>query len=363
VLGNCSGVVPTSGLDNRRGLPARYTTPIRVYPTIVRCGSYAHVNDDTYAADISVVVGTDVYATTQNEQVLEVHNTFSGLGYGKHVRTYALQYVRGNWESYYSLYAHLNQIDVAVNNVLQPTNLIGKSGSTGTGDPPRPHLHYAMRFYEDGSGYKPVDLSPVKGFTPNLYYPAQCQECGKIANPNTEPVIIEANEFQTTNQPVGSGHYWSCSTFHPNHTGTCYRAAVPISPEWSLDPIVYANRNSSPRISYHVWFPIANYRIWVCGRGGTVEDDSLHMGLNDIPYTTSDRLSGYHSTNWVWKSLTVDGPVPSLNLPQGYSYIDMWARENGMRVDRILLTSDFNFNPATGQSNTAVRCGAEDLYD
>lgn len=362
---NCSGVVPTTGLDNRRGLPARYVTPIREYPTIVRCGSSLHVGEDTYAADFSVIVGTDVYATTQNETISVVQNTYNGIGYGRYVRTRALQMVRGIWLWYYNLYAHLDQIDVAVDDVLGPTDLIGASGSTGT-DPndPAPHLHFAMRTHILGSGFKPVDLSPIKGFTPNLYYPAQCQICGTNDDPAHEPIIIEADEFQTSSQPVASGHYWNCSTFHPTHTGTCYRAAIPITPHWVLDPINILNSHLSPRISYNVWLPAQdNYRIWVCGMGGHTSADSLHMGMNGLPYSSADRVVGYHTTNWVWRSQTIDGPVPSVSAQQGYNYIDIWVRENEMRVDRILLTRDFNFNPDTNQLDTAIRCGAEHLYD
>lgn len=92
--------------------------------------------------------------------------------------------------------------------------------------------------------------------------------------------------------------------------------------------------------------------------GGNVNDDSLHMGQNSLLFGTADDMSGYDSTSWVWRSLAMDGTSPYLDLIQNYNNIDLYARENGMRVDRILLTKDFNYNPTTA----GIRCGAQGLY-
>ena len=53
----------------------------------------------------------------------------------------------------------------------------------------------------------------------------------------------------------------------------------------------------------------------------------------------------------------MDGSDPYLYLAQNYSNIDIYARENGMRIDRILLTKDFTYNPTTA----GIRCGAQGL--
>lgn len=204
----------------------------------------------------------------------------------------------------------------------------------------------------------PVDLSPVKGFTPNLNYPTVSATCGIIEDPTNAPIIIEANEFTSSYQPVSGGYNWSCSTYFPNYTGTCYRALVPATPEWGLAPLTYSNQSLTPKISYQVYFPTAtNYRAWVCGMGGNINDDSLHMGQNSLLLGTADDMTGYDSSNWVWKSLAMDGSSPYLYLNHDYNNIDLYGRENSMRVDRILLTKDFNYNPTTA----GIRCGAQGL--
>ncbi len=345
-------------IANRRGVPTRYTTPIRTYPaTNVRCSSGAHVDKDTYAIDILVNEGTAVYGTTQDERVTSIVD--SNTGWGKYVWTESQQYVRGFHKTYYQVYAHLSQIYVGLNDTIQPTTIIGLSGNTGNSSDP--HLHYQIHTHHDidgnGGVYRPVDLSPVKGFVHDLDYPIS-GDCGDIENPANTPIIIEANEFQFSVQPVASGHNWSCSTHHPNHTGSCYRAAIPITPNWSLTPLNSSNVHLTPRVSYQVWFPTnTNYRVWVCGMGGHIYDDSLHISPGGLYPGTADDMTGYQSTNWVWASLANDGSTPYLLLPQGYNDISMYIRENGMRVDRILLTKNFGYIPTTA----GIRCGAQGL--
>jgi len=91
--------------------------------------------------------------------------------------------------------------------------------------------------------------------------------------------------------------------------------------------------------------------------GGHIYDDSLHISPAALYPGTADDMTGYQSTNWVWASLANDGSTPYLLLPQSYNDISMYIRENGMRVDRILLTKNFGYNP----TNAGIRCGAQGL--
>jgi hypothetical protein len=116
------------------------------------------------------------------------------------------------------------------------------------------------------------------------------------------------------------------------------------------DPIV---PSESPELRYNnVHVPVfTNYYIWVCGRGGTPNDDSLHMGYADTAYGSSDRITGYHNDVWVWKSETMDGHRPWLAMVNGERVVNVWMREDGMKIDRILLTRDSGYQPSS------IRCG------
>ena len=88
----------------------------------------------------------------------------------------------------------------------------------------------------------------------------------------------------------------------------------------------------------------------------TSNDDSLHITLGGNLTDATD-MTGYASSNWKWKSLQMDGTSAYLYATKGYRDINMHAREDGMRVDRILLSRILSFNP----TSAGIRCGAQGL--
>ena len=82
---------------------------------------------------------------------------------------------------------------------------------------------------------------------------------------------------------------------------------------WNANPWDYW---LSPELRYaNVSFKqTGRYYIWVCGLGGTVNDDSLHMGRDDYPYDTSREITGYASAAWQWQSIKMNGARPYLCL-------------------------------------------------
>lgn len=267
-----SEVIPAEALQtkdfvNRRGMPARVTTPIRTYNRDAWCSSPMHYNKDTYAIDINVSY-VPVYGTTQNEVVTYVETTNITTGWGIYIWSYSDLYVRGVFKRFFHVYAHLNQSLVSAGTIIQPETQIGVSGNTGNST--GPHLHFQLHTYANDNNtgpYVPVDLTPVKGFLPNLNYPIT-GTCGSIVDPYTaDPIVIEANEYQY--DLSGSGFSWTASTYYPNHTTQAYRTVTPITPEWGLAPINSNNAHLSPRLSYVVWIPVSGtWYVWVCGMGG-----------------------------------------------------------------------------------------------
>ena len=163
-------------------------------------------------------------------------------------------------------------------------------------------------------------------------------------------LIIEPITYSTAYQPR-SDHYWNCSTWYTNqHTTECYMAVVPLT-NWGIDPLV---TNQSPELMYarvRSYWP-GNYYIWLCGRGNSVNDDSVYMGVDGVSPASAQRITGYHQSAWVWQSIKMDGQRPYIYLASSLEQVNLWAREDGMRVDRILLTRDAGYNPSGN-----IRCG------
>jgi len=74
--------------------------------------------------------------------------------------------------------------------------------------------------------------------------------------------------------------------------------------------------------------------------------DSLHVGLNDQVVDETAALTGFTNT-WDWSSLTMSNLTATLALSATDVYtLDLWMREDGLRVDRLLLSDDPDYIPA-----------------
>ncbi len=117
--------------------------------------------------------------------------------------------------------------------------------------------------------------------------------------------------------------------------------------------------SQSPELRFtNVYVPAGGtYYIWVCGWGGSYDDDSVHMGYSDAPQSTSDRISFFHPNYWRWSGHTMDivngvyQPATFTSVTTGDRVVNVWMREDGMRLDRILLTRSSAFPIAN------IRCG------
>lgn len=102
----------------------------------------------------------------------------------------------------------------------------------------------------------------------------------------------------------------------------------------------------SPRLDYWVNFNrTGTHYVWVRMQGATGSDDSLHAGIDGAANTTADRMSGT-AASFAWIKATMDGPVATVNVPTtGLHRVSIWMREDGTRLDKILLTSNAALTP------------------
>ena len=107
-------------------------------------------------------------------------------------------------------------------------------------------------------------------------------------------------------------------------------------------------------MKYKVAFPVANgptlWYIWVRGLGCSYNNDSVHIGLNNQPVASAEDMSGWNSCGWTWQSVRMNLSRPYVT-PNFYTRnsafhtLNLWMREDGMRVDKIILTTDPNYLP------------------
>ncbi len=152
-------------------------------------------------------------------------------------------------------------------------------------------------------------------------------------------VVVEAERFDD-NVPQ-SGHAWVPDT----SAGFSGEGALAASPNIGITRDT-GFPGSSPRLDYRIDFVRAGvHQVWVRGLGPSGNDDSMHVGLNGERVDTSDRLLGFGRT-WTWAHGTVDGPVATIDIPTpGLHTINLWMREDGLIIDKFLLTTNAAYLP------------------
>lgn len=153
-------------------------------------------------------------------------------------------------------------------------------------------------------------------------------------------VVIEAEHF-TTNT-ARANHNWALLSNTSASGGQVMRS----------DPNNGANVNTgyvtgSPQLDFPILFSTpGTYYVWLRGIGPTGDDDSCHVGLDGQGPASADRISSF-GTSLTWTRSTLDGPVATIVVSTpGLHTLNLWMREDGLHVDRLLLTTNNAFTPS-----------------
>ena len=155
-------------------------------------------------------------------------------------------------------------------------------------------------------------------------------------------MILEAEGFMD-NVPTLS-HEWVAQ----NHNDATNDTAMFAGPDDGL--LLTTNyEGASPNLRYQVKFSQAGiYYVWVRGAasGSSVgTSDSVHVGLNGESVGTADSIAGFGST-FGWRRDVFNGGHATLEIPSpGLYAVDLWAREDGFLVDKIILTTNPGYTP------------------
>jgi beta-glucosidase len=157
-------------------------------------------------------------------------------------------------------------------------------------------------------------------------------------------VVMEAEHF-TAN--VTRGDSWQSSTTGSPSGGQAL-AALPDN-----DTNNNANYTTlSPQLDFAVTFAqTGTYRVWVRGRDSgttTGNGDSVHAGLDGVAIATADRISSFTSS-FGWSKSTMDNVEATVNVTTpGNHTVNIWMREDGFVIDKLLLTTSTSSTPPTG---------------
>lgn len=166
-------------------------------------------------------------------------------------------------------------------------------------------------------------------------------------------VVFEAEHY--ANIISRSGHAWNTQTAVAGYVGSGFMRAEPNDGA-NIDT---SYTTTSPELQYQVQFAsTGTYYVWLRSENDAGTDDSVHVGLDGQAVSTADRMSLSTRLAWAWFQGTMDGPVATLTIASaGQHTINVWMREDGFRLDRLLLTTSATFVPSGNGPAESPRAG------
>lgn len=170
----------------------------------------------------------------------------------------------------------------------------------------------------------------------------------------TGQVVIEAEHAQRSN---GQSHNWLLKTSLPGYTGTSYLQSSP-----DIDALVQtAEITASPKAEYAVNFTTpATYTLWLRGYPANTAGDSVYVTLGD----ETVGVTGFVPGKWGWGNSSLPGGAAAQLAVQapGVYTLSLHMREDGLRIDRLLLTTDTTYVPLdTGPTETVRQTASSGL--
>lgn len=138
-----------------------------------------------------------------------------------------------------------------------------------------------------------------------------------------------------------SSHTWN--TVVAGSSGNAMQCTPDNGSYWTDTATLNSN---APEMILRIKFATAgNYNVWLLYKAANGTQDSIHVGLDDSFKHTKDFSE---NNTWKWeKTGTISG------ITSGYHGFDLWAREDGLMVDKIYLTTGTDTPSGTGPAESA----------
>ncbi|MBT7066241.1 MAG: hypothetical protein HN919_08065 [Verrucomicrobia bacterium] len=185
----------------------------------------------------------------------------------------------------------------------------------------------------DGSGNTTDASAPIR--LTRRSFPVYPQ-----ADNATGLAVVEAEDFARSSAGIKGGT-WANNTSAKGYLGSGAMMASAGGRSYGKDYDV-----SSPRMDYLIDFAkTGSHWAWVRASGSSPSDDSYHLGL-DMHADDWGKYQAWGTWNiyhWMRKGpFTID--------KAGVHTINLWMREDGASIDRLLVTSDGDYVP-TGEKD------------
>lgn len=153
-------------------------------------------------------------------------------------------------------------------------------------------------------------------------------------------VVMEAEHF--SRHITRSNHLWLPQTNLAGYVGEAYLRANPDL-DWQAGDS-YTSTSSELQLTFQTSLT-GTYYLWIRGYAPNGAGDSVYIGLDGQP-ANSSQLTGFAPRDWSWAGETMAGTLATLEIDQsGLHTLHLWLREDGLAIDRLLLTTNAASTP------------------
>lgn len=178
--------------------------------------------------------------------------------------------------------------------------------------------------------------------------PAKCySDAGGI-------VTVEAENYNTAVAGTGTAAARSWSSF--SNTS----ASGGIGMRVTGTGVNTGTTLNGPRLDYvlNISTP-GTYYIWVRMSAGTstTSDDAFYVGLNGLSVSSNftNGINNNGSTAWTWVGAVSAVRITANVTTAGYNVLNIWMREDGVRIDKVIATNSSTFTPTgTGPAQSTA---------
>ena len=172
-------------------------------------------------------------------------------------------------------------------------------------------------------------------------------------------VSIEAENPDARTAALG-GHEWlSVEASFAGHSGSDALQALPE------DAVSYVtgDLSLSPRLDYQVNFAATGtHYVWVRARAPSLSSRAFHVGLDGQEFGSRKYLRAPVSGGYEWVGAKANGVRSTLNVTTlGIHTVNLWMRDSGTVVDKLVLTTDPDFVPTGFGPAETLDTAASDL--
>ena len=167
-------------------------------------------------------------------------------------------------------------------------------------------------------------------------------------------VVIETENYDAALSRTNTGTTWNwVPVAVTGSSGTGAMQAMPNSA--AANGTTYATL--SPRMDYEVNFNSTGvHNVWVRAMGATTGDDTVTLGLNGVRVSSAENFNVTARTSLGWFNLNPGATVRTINVPKvGVHTLNLWMAEDGLVIDRILITTNTAFVPSGAGPTASVR--------